>query len=69
MNDLNQKWAIDNMVWAISDILADCAPSVYLYGSSVQDDFRLGWSDIDILVLTEQQMSQEQAGCTAALTG
>ena len=46
---------------AIAAILAKNAPSVYLYGSVVLDDFRLGWSDIDLLVLTEKQLPSEQA--------
>ena len=37
---------------AIADILADNEPSIYLYGSCTQDDFRPGWSDIDLLALT-----------------
>lgn len=53
--------AVRRMVSAISGILADNQPSIYLYGSSVLDDFRLGWSDIDILVLTQKRISQEQA--------
>lgn len=53
--------AIHSMVAAINGILADNQPSIYLYGSSVLDDFRLGWSAIDILVLTEKQISQAQA--------
>ena len=46
---------------AIAEILAGNVPSVYLYGSVALGDFRFGWSDIDILVLTEKQISQEQA--------
>lgn len=53
--------AINKMIHEINRILSDCEPSVYLYGSSVLDDFRLGWSDIDILVLTDRQISEEQA--------
>lgn len=53
--------AIRSMVSAISEILADNQPSIYLYGSSVLNDFRLGWSDIDILVLTQKRISQAQA--------
>ena len=49
------------MVWEISHILADGDPTIYLYGSSALNDFRLGWSDIDILVLTEKQISESQA--------
>ncbi len=32
-------------------IIDDYKPSIYLYGPVVLDDFKLGWSDIDILVL------------------
>ncbi|MDE5992104.1 MAG: nucleotidyltransferase domain-containing protein, partial [Oscillospiraceae bacterium] len=53
--------AVRSMTSAISEILADNQPSIYLYGSSVLNDFRLGWSDIDILVLTQKRISQEQA--------
>lgn len=53
--------AVNSMVSAISEILADNQPSIYLYGSSVLNDFRLGWSDIDILVLTQKRISQAQA--------
>ena len=49
------------MVCEISSILQDNEPSIYLYGSSVLNDFRLGWSDIDILVLTNKQITKEQA--------
>ena len=53
--------AIHSMVSAISEKLANNQPSIYLYGSSVLNDFRLGWSDIDILVLTQKCISQTQA--------
>lgn len=53
--------AINRMVGEISGILDDVSPSIYLYGSLVRNDFRLGWSDIDILVLTEKEMDEEQA--------
>lgn len=56
-----RQLAINRMVQEISHILADCEPTIYLYGSSALDDFRLGWSDIDILVLTERQISESQA--------
>ena len=35
--------------------------SIWLYGSVVLDDFRLGWSDIDFLVLTEGEITEKQA--------
>jgi len=45
----------------IANILDGCEPSIYIYGSVVLDDFKLGWSDIDILVLTEKEISQNEA--------
>lgn len=57
----NRQIAINKMVREISSILQGNEPSIYLYGSSVLNDFRLGWSDIDILVLTDKQITKEQA--------
>lgn len=57
----NRQLAINTMVGRISGILSEAQPSIYLYGSSVLNDFRLGWSDVDILVLTERQITEEQA--------
>ncbi len=53
--------AVKRMTAEISGILADNQPSIYLYGSTVLNDFRLGWSDIDILVLTKKGISLTQA--------
>ncbi|MDO4567832.1 MAG: DUF4111 domain-containing protein [Clostridia bacterium] len=53
--------AIERMTARIAGILSTNAPSVYVYGSYVLADFRLGWSDIDILVLTEKPIAQQQA--------
>lgn len=53
--------SIDAMKQRIANILDSCTPSIYLYGSFVLDDFRFGWSDIDILVITERKISEEQA--------
>lgn len=57
----DRQIAINKMVREISSILQGNEPSIYLYGSSVLNDFRLGWSDIDILVLTDKQITEEQA--------
>ena len=54
--------AIQNMAANIADILEDSRPSIYLYGSAAMEDFRLGWSDLDILALTQVQITLEQAG-------
>ena len=53
--------AIDNMVHRIASVLSTNAPSIYLYGSVALGDFKLGWSDIDIMVLTQRPISEEQA--------
>ena len=57
----DRQLAINTIVREISGILSDCEPSIYMYGSSVLNDFRLGWSDLDILVLTSKQITEEQA--------
>lgn len=62
-----RQLAINAMVREISRILSNCGLSIYLYGSSVLDDFRLGWSDIDILVLTGKPITEEQANALAGL--
>lgn len=53
--------SVNKMVCAVADILSDCAASIYIYGSAAMDDFRLGWSDIDLIVLTEKAISESQA--------
>lgn len=53
--------AIRVMTDRIVDILDDCSPTIYLYGSLVLSDFKPGWSDIDILVLTRQSIGKMQA--------
>lgn len=53
--------ATHNMTTKIIDILHPNAPSIYLHGSCVMNDFHLGWSDIDILVLTQSPISDQQA--------
>ncbi len=57
----NRQTAINRMVRAVSEILSDAVPSIYIYGSAAMDDFRLGWSDIDIFVLAEKAISEGQA--------
>lgn len=57
----DRQIAINKMVREISSILQGNEPLIYLYGSSVLNDFRLWWSDIDILVLTYKQIMEEQA--------
>ena len=56
-----REHSIQTLTQRISTILSDYSPSIYLYGSIPLGDFRLGWSDIDILVLTDKQITEEQA--------
>ena len=58
---MNLNEAIQVMTTEITAILGENALSAYLYGSVALDDFKLGWSDIDILVLTKHEISAEQA--------
>ena len=53
--------SINTMTKKIVSVLNGDVHSIWLYGSIVQDDFRLGWSDIDILVLTGKQITDNQA--------
>ena len=53
--------SIEAMTDRISAIAEKRIHSVWLYGSLVLDDFRLGWSDIDMLVLTSGQITERQA--------
>lgn len=53
--------SIQGMTKRIAGILKDCSPTIYLYGSLPLNDFRPGWSDIDILVLTRKKIGELQA--------
>ena len=53
--------AIDIMAERIAAILAENAHSILLYGSVPLDDFRPGWSDIDLMVLTRRPIAPGQA--------
>ncbi|HHT95547.1 MAG TPA: phosphotransferase [Clostridiaceae bacterium] len=53
--------AIQIMTNEIVTVLTDNKPTIYLFGSVVLDDFQLGWSDIDILVLTNCEITEQQA--------
>jgi predicted nucleotidyltransferase len=53
--------SIDDMAKKLYAILGDNILCIYLYGSVVMDDFKLGWSDIDILCLTKGVVSDFEA--------
>ena len=55
------KKSIEIMKSHILNILCNNNPTIYLYGSIVLNDFKLGWSDIDILCLTSTRISELQA--------
>ena len=57
----DRQTAINRMVLEVSEILSDAFPSIYIYGSAAIDDFRLGWSDIDLFVITQKAISEGQA--------
>lgn len=52
--------AIEIMSNKIVEILKELNPSIYLYGSVALDDFKFGWSDIDIICLTNKKISAFQ---------
>ncbi|MDO8686531.1 MAG: methyltransferase domain-containing protein [Clostridiales bacterium] len=56
LNEANQI-----MTNEIVTVLANNKPTIYLFGSVALDDFQLGWSDIDILVLTVREITEQQA--------
>src|SRR3972149_7976869 len=58
---LNMENSINTMVNRIATILSENNPNIYLFGSVALNDFKLGWSDIDIICLTEKVLSEEQA--------
>ena len=53
--------AIDAMAAAIAAILKGKVWGVWLYGSVALEDFRLGWSDIDFVALSDGPLPEEQA--------
>lgn len=55
------RLAINTMAVSIHRILEKNAPSIYLYGSATAEDYQHGWSDIDLLVLTQDPITAEQA--------
>ena len=56
MND-----AIDKMTNEIAGIMDGKVYGIWLYGSTVMDDFRLGWSDIDFIALTDGPIPESRA--------
>lgn len=53
--------SINVLVNRIRSVLCGTGLNLLLYGSCVLDDFRLGWSDIDILCMTDDDLTEDQA--------
>lgn len=53
--------ALERMTEALARGLGGGMTALYLYGSVAMDDFRPGWSDIDVLCLTDTPLSEAQA--------
>ena len=71
MLDPRMRLAINTMAVSIHRILQDAQPSIYLYGSTTAEDYRHGWSDIDLLVrggVTPLEMLSGNAGIVRAVT-
>lgn len=52
---------IETMTTRLSAMLGENLCALYLYGSAASGDYREGWSDMDILALTEQPLSAAMA--------
>ena len=61
MDNLMQA-SVDRVTERIAGIMDGHVHSAWLYGSVVLDDFRPGWSDIDLLVLTSAEITESRAG-------
>lgn len=61
ITDQNFQIALDIMKNQIVTILESNQPTLYLLGSIVLDDFKLGWSDIDFICLTQTPITKDQA--------
>ncbi|MFN8513877.1 MAG: DUF4111 domain-containing protein [Thermomicrobiales bacterium] len=59
--------AVAHLLAPIRAILADSFVGMYLYGSLAQGDFRPDTSDIDIIVVTERDVTAEQFAALGAL--
>lgn len=60
-HDAPMEEAIGVMTAELSEILGPDLHSVWLYGSVPLGDFRLGWSDIDLMVFTNAPLDEKEA--------
>lgn len=61
MLEPRMRLAINTMAVSLQRILQEAEPSIYLYGSVTAEDYCPGWSDIDLLVLTQSPITAQQA--------
>ena len=54
-------YAVTRMMDEIASIMDGHVYGAWLYGSTVLNDFQLGWSDIDFVVLVSKFISDGQA--------
>lgn len=57
--DINDSIRI--LMRKINSVLDSGVHSAWLYGSVALDDFRLGWSDIDVIVFAEGKITHDEA--------
>ncbi len=55
------KNSINKLLEAIKNILKDNILSFYIYGSTLMNDYKHGWSDIDIICFTKHDILDTQA--------
>ncbi len=53
--------ALSELIKNIVSVMEGNVYGIWLYGSTVMDDYRPGWSDIDFAALTETEISKKQA--------
>ncbi len=61
MNEKELRHAVSRVTDRIAAATGGKIYGAWLYGSVVLDDFRPGWSDIDLIVLTDGPVSGQQA--------
>ena len=61
MKETNMNNAITRMTEEIVTIMDEKVYGIWLYGSTVLDDYWPGWSDIDFIALTDGRISERQA--------
>ena len=61
------RQALQTMTEALSGLSGGRLTALYLYGSAAMDDFRPGWSDVDVLCLLEAPPTEAQAASLVTL--